>query len=152
MSFATRTWVTGELVTASIANAQWRDNLDLLQQRQITVGFGVFGADAITTGVQGYLPVRFAGTITGWVLISNTTAGSLVIDVWKDTYANAPPTSGDSITGTEMPTLSSGIKNQDTSLSTWVTSIAAGDILGFNVVSRTTTVSQATLTLYVNVA
>lgn len=30
MSFATRTWVAGELVSAAIANAQWRDNLAYL--------------------------------------------------------------------------------------------------------------------------
>jgi hypothetical protein len=30
VSFATRTWVTGEIVTAAIGNAQWRDNLNYL--------------------------------------------------------------------------------------------------------------------------
>lgn len=29
-TFATRDWTTGEVVTASIANAQWRDNLNVL--------------------------------------------------------------------------------------------------------------------------
>lgn len=154
MAFATRTWVTGELVTASIGNAQWRDNLDLLQERQISIGFGAYGGDALTTGIQGYLPVRSAGTIVGWVLISNTTAGSLVIDVLKDTYANAPPTTADVISGTETPTLTSGIKNQNTSLTTgWSDpNILSGDVLGFHISSRTTTINFAALTLYVDVA
>jgi hypothetical protein len=71
-------------------------------------------------------------TIDSWTIISEQT-GSIVIDVWKDTYGNFPPVSGDSITGTEKPTLSSQNKNQDLNLTTWTTSISAGEIIRFNV-------------------
>lgn len=105
------------------------------------------GTNAITTGVKGYFPIDFACTITQWTLVADA-SGSIVIDVWKDTYANFPPTDADSIAGSELPTLSSQQKNQDTSLSTWTTSVSAGDVLGFNVDSATT-VKQVTLTLKV---
>ena len=65
-------------------------------------------------------------------------SGSIVIDVWKDTFANFPPTVADSIAGTEKPTLSSQDKNQDNTLTTWTTSINQGDILAFYVDSAST--------------
>ena len=68
------------------------------------------------------------------------------MDVWKDTYANFPPVNADSIAGTEKPTLSSAQKNQDLSLTTWTTSVVAGDILAFEVESATT-VQKVTVAL-----
>jgi hypothetical protein len=101
----------------------------------------------IATGVVGYLTIPYNATITGWQLVG-TPSGNLIVDVWKDTYANFPPTSGDTITGSEIPTLSSSTKNEDLSLSTWTTSITAGDIIAFNVVSAST-ITQATLTIFI---
>ena len=72
-----------------------------------------------------------------------------MIDVWKDTYANFPPTSADSITGSEKPTLSSAQKNQDLTLTTWTTAVSAGDILAFNVDSAST-VTRVTLSIRAN--
>ena len=95
------------------------------------------GGSAITTGVKGYVRVPYAMTITEWELVADQ-SGSIVIDVWKDTYANYPPTVADTIAGTEKPTLSTATKNNDTSLSTWTTSVSAGDYIGFKVDSATT--------------
>ena len=95
------------------------------------------GGSAITTGQKGHLEIPFAMTISGWTLVADQ-SGSIVIDVWKDTYANFPPTVADTIAGSEKPTLSSVQKNQDLTLSTWTTAVAAGDILAFNVDSITT--------------
>lgn len=103
------------------------------------------GGSAITTGVKGFLEIPFDFTITGWTLLADA-SGSIVIDVWKDTYANFPPVVGDTIAGSEKPTLSSVQKNQDLSLSTWTTAITAGDILAFNVDSATT-VTRVTLSI-----
>lgn len=91
----------------------------------------------ITTGIAGHLEIPFAMTITGWTILGDQ-SGSIVVDVWKDIYANFPPTVADTITGTEKPTLSSAQKNQDLTLSTWATAVAAGDVLLFNVDSVTT--------------
>ena len=114
------------------------------------IGIGDPVSVAITTGVKLYLEVPFACTITGWTLVADA-SGDIVIDVWKDTYANFPPTVADTIAGTEKPTLSAAQKNQDLTLTTWTTAIAAGDVLGFNVDSAAT-VKQVTLTLRLDVA
>lgn len=106
------------------------------------------GGTAITTGVKGYVSCPFAGTIVSATLLADQ-SGSIVIDVWKDTYANAPPTDTDSITSSTPPTLSSAAKSQDTTLTSWITSVAAGDVFGFNVDSATT-VTRVTLILEIN--
>lgn len=110
----------------------------------ITCVFDGMGS-AIASGSKVYLEIPYAMTITGWTLVADQ-SGSIVIDVWKDTYANYPPTVGDSIAGTEKPTLSSAAKNQDLTLSTWTTSVSAGDTLVFNVDSAST-VTKATLVI-----
>lgn len=103
------------------------------------------GGAAITTSSKGYLEIPFACTITGWT-ISADQSGSIVVDVKKCTYAGFPTTT--SIAGTEKPTLSTAQKNQDLSLTTWTTAIAAGDILEF-VVDSATTVTRVTVSLKV---
>lgn len=105
------------------------------------------GGTAITTGMKGYVTIPYNCNITGWTLIADV-SGSIVVDLWKDTYTNYPPTVTDTITGTEKPTLSSSIKNQDLSLTTWTTSVTAGDIIAFNVDSAST-VTSVNLTINV---
>ena len=107
------------------------------------------GGSAITTGVKGYVECPFAGTIVSATIVADT-AGAIVIDVWKDTFANFPPVDGDSITSATPPTITaSNTNSQDTTLSSWITSVAAGDIFGFNVDSCTS-ITRATLTLKIN--
>lgn len=103
------------------------------------VGYTINGQDSvIATGVAGVgLFVPFACTINSVTLLANLT-GSIVIDIWKDTYANFPPTVADSICASAKPTISSGVKSEDTTLTGWTTSIAAGDVLYFNVDSCST--------------
>lgn len=103
------------------------------------------GGQAITTGVKGDIVVPFDCTIQGWTLFGDTT-GSIVIDVWKDSYANFPPTVDDSIAGSEKPTISSSTKGQDLSLTTWTLPVTAGDVLRFNVDSCTS-ITKATLVI-----
>lgn len=95
------------------------------------------GGSAITTGEKGHLEVPFNCTVQGWTIGADQ-SGSIVVDVWKDTYANYPPTVADTIAGSEKPTLSTATKNQDLTLTTWTTSLTKGDILAFNVSSITT--------------
>lgn len=91
------------------------------------------------------LVVPFDCTITGVTLLADT-SGSIVVDIWKDTYANFPPTDADSITASAVPTISSATKSQDTTLTGWTTAVSAGDILRFNVDS-VTDVTQVTIAL-----
>lgn len=95
------------------------------------------GGSAIATGIKGDLRIPFACTITKATLLADQ-SGSIVVDVWKDTYANYPPTDADSITSAAPPTISTATKSEDATLTGWTTSIAAGDILRFNVDSATT--------------
>lgn len=110
------------------------------------IGFVVDGAgSAITTGSKGYREIPYACTINSWTILGKE-SGSCVVDVKRCTYAGFPATS--SIAGSEKPTLSSAQKNQDTSLSTWTTSLSAGDILEF-VVDSASTVTRITVSLKV---
>ncbi len=144
---ASRTWTPGETVTASIMNTPVRDNLNALGNRAIVIGIGAAGGAELATGVVAYFQIPVTLEIQSWTLVA-IQSGSLVLDVWLDTYANFPPVVGDSIAGSEKPTLSSAQKNQDLTLSTWTTAITAGDVLAINVDS-VTTIEQATLSLAV---
>lgn len=95
------------------------------------------GGAAITTGIKGDLEIPFAMTITGWTALADQ-SGSIVVDIWKDTYANFPPTVADTITASDKPTISTATKGQDLAPTGWTTAVTAGDILRFNVDSITT--------------
>lgn len=104
------------------------------------------GGVAITTGILPLsLEIPFACTITAARLLADQ-SGSIVIDIWKDTYANYPPTVADTIVASAKPTLSSATKSEDTTLTGWTTSLSAGDILKFKVDSITT-ITYCTLSL-----
>jgi len=105
------------------------------------------GGSTITTGVKGDLEIPFACTITRSTLLADQ-SGSIVVDIWKDTYANYPPTVADTITASAKPTISATTKAQDATLTGWTTAIAAGDTLRFNVDSITTC-TRVTLSLRV---
>ena len=105
------------------------------------------GGTAITTGVKGDLQIPFACTINTWTLLADQ-SGSIVIDIWKDTYANYPPTVADTITASAKPTISAANKGQSSTLTGWTTAITAGDTLRFNVDSITTC-TRVTLALTV---
>jgi hypothetical protein len=113
-----------------------------------TINFIIDGGGAvISTGEKGHVVVDFDCQILNWTILSDQT-GSIVVDIWKDTYTNFPPTVGDTITGSAKPTLASAQKNQNTTLSGWTTTITAGDILAYNVDS-VTTVQRVTVALRV---
>lgn len=107
------------------------------------------GGSAITTGVKGYIEVPFACTITQATALADQ-SGSIVVDIWKDTYANYPPIDADSITASAPVTITTATKSQDSTLTGWTTSITAGDILGYNVDSATT-VELVTISLEVTI-
>lgn len=105
------------------------------------------GGVVITTGVKGHVEVPFDCTIVSARLFADV-SGSIVVDIWRDSYANFPPADADSITASAPPTLSSAVKSQDTTLTGWSKSLVAGDVLAFNVDSATT-VTRVTLSLLV---
>ena len=94
------------------------------------------GGSAITTGIKGDLEVPFACTITAVRLLADQ-SGSIVVDLWVDSYANFPPTDADSITASAPPTISSATKSENTTLTGWTPGITAGSIIRVNVDSIT---------------
>lgn len=97
------------------------------------------GTNAIVAASEPdqWVEIPFAGTITGWRLGADA-AGSIVLDLWKDTYTNYPPTVADTITAAAKPTLSSAIKATSGALTGWTTAVAAGDWLRVHVDSAAT--------------
>jgi hypothetical protein len=110
------------------------------------------GGVTITTGIKGYLQVDFACTITQSTLLADQT-GSIVVDIFKVAYAAFdPPTapaSGDKITASAPPTITTAKKSQDTTLTGWTVTLAAGDILAFNV-NSVSSIQRCTVDLKVN--
>ena len=103
----------------------------------------------IATGIVGDIEVGYGATIESATLLAKE-SGSIVIDIWKDSYANFPPTVADTITAAAKPTLAAAVKSQDNTLSGWTTSITAGDTLRYNVDS-VTTCTRVVLSLTVSV-
>lgn len=101
---------------------------------------------ALTTGTKkATVRMPTSGVITKATLLSDV-SGSVVVDIWKDTYANYPPTIADTITASAKPTLSSATKSEDATLTGWTTALSAGDVLKINVDSAST-LTFLTLTL-----
>lgn len=97
-----------------------------------SITFALNGPDGIPAGVYGDIHIPFTCRITKVVLLANAT-GSAVIDIWKDTYANYPPTIADTICAASLPTITASNKYQDTTLTGWTTTLTAGDTIRFNV-------------------
>ena len=109
------------------------------------------GGAAITTGLKGYIEVPADCTIQAATLLADQ-SGSVVVDVWRCTYAQfAPgsrPVASDKITASAPPTISSAAKSQDATLTGWTKTLSKGDVLAFNVNSAST-VQRVTLSLRV---
>ena len=130
----------------SYVSGSWQDLSSIAQDASINFVFDGGGA-TITTGIKADIVIDFDCTIQSVTMLADQT-GSIVVDIWKDTYANFPPDNADSITASATPTISSDVKSQDATLTGWTTSITAGDILRFNVDSATS-ITRCTLDLKV---
>ena len=139
----TKTTNASELTSGELPTARLAANIKTLSLTFIIDG----GGSAITTGQKGHLEIPFACTITRVTALADQ-SGSIVVDIWKDTYAAFPPTDADSITSATPPTITAAQKSQNSTLTGWTTAIAAGDILAFNVDSCTT-ITRVTISLKV---
>lgn len=140
-------YVSDESVTERSNGTIWENYRD---QITYTVGLIIDGQGlAITTGLKGFRSIPIAGTLTSARLLADQT-GSIVVDIFKDTFANFPPTVADTITASAKPTISSGVKDEDTTLTGWTTAVVTGDVLGFNVDS-TSTITRITIELVISV-
>lgn len=95
------------------------------------------GGSAITAGAKGFFYVEVASTITGWQLAADQ-AGNCLINIWRDTFANHPPTSADIISPAGAPYLDAMARNSGTDMTGWTTSVPAGSMIRVNVQSAST--------------
>ena len=140
---------TSDLITAAIWNQDIVNNPLALADGAIVITMDG-GGSVLGTGIVGRVHVPKALTITQVTLLADP-SGSIVIDIWKDTYANYPATNADTITGGSEPTITTAVKSQDGTLSGWTTAITAGDNLIFNIDS-VSTIEYCTLTLKIQQA
>ena len=104
------------------------------------------GDSVISTGTTHYVEVPLDCKIISVTMLADQ-SGDLVIDVWKDSYNNYPPTNEDSITASATPTLSSAIKYKDSTLSGWTTDISENDILAFSIEGTPDSITRCTICL-----
>jgi len=143
------------IVSGSTDDFEWKSYHEVVDEGANNVfdisHYGAFGLSIdngsmpITIGQKGYITIPYSATIYGWDLIGNT-SGTCVIDLWKTTLSSFPPTSANTITGSQMPTLSNQMINRNDALTGWTTSINANDILAFTVLTAST-VSRVNLTI-----
>ncbi len=111
----------------------------------------VFGGneDPLEAGTTVWYSVPANLTISGWRIL-NDVSGSVTVDVWVDTYANFPPTSGDTVTASATPATSSAVKAESTTLTGWDTSLAEGDVIAFNLETVDGVITKTTIELTVS--
>jgi len=157
-----------ELITASSGDILWiqdvsdiastaagtikkiavRNLISSPREIQFTLGDGT---NLIVTGSIATTRVSYDCVITTASIVSLDGAGApvsgdIVIDLWKDTYANWPPDDADTITGGDEPTLVSSDKSQISDMASWSVTVSAGDYIIAHVDS-VATVKQVILTL-----
>lgn len=125
-------------IANELATLDANGKLTAAQAHPATINFAMDGGgSAITTGLKGFVQVPFNCTIVKVDLLADI-SGSVVVDIWRDTYANHPPTDADSITAAAPPTISGAVKSTNTTLTGWTTQLNEGDVLAFNVDSAAT--------------
>lgn len=84
--------------------------------------------------VDRYMPD--GGTIKSVTVIGYGGPSSCTLDIYKAAIGSFPPTS--SICGSSAPAIASGNTYSDAALTGWITTISAGDVLRFVLISNTT--------------
>lgn len=104
------------------------------------------GSRPMTTGNKGYLSIDVAGEIESWILVSDA-PGTLEVDIRKSTFEDYPNVV--SICGANTLQLNNTNKNSDITLTGWTTRLNAGDILQFEVINTTVSLSNFAVALKV---
>lgn len=97
----------------------------------ISGSLGLVG-ETLNVNDRVFVWVPFACTVHEVVALG-TPSGSVTIGVWATGYASFPPSSANSITGSEPVAIATGVKYKDASLTTWTTAIASDSVVMFNV-------------------
>lgn len=102
------------------------------------------GGSALAAGQTRLITIPYACNITKWDLVADQ-SGSVIIDLYVDTYANWPPTNADSITASSTPALSSAQKNQDTDVTDWTELVPANSYILATIEGSPATILEAWL-------
>jgi hypothetical protein len=144
-------FVDGSNVTVTAADNSGSDRVDVTVAASIKSERGATwdgGGSVLTaTGSTVVLSFSTAATITGVTVICKE-SGSITFTVKKSTFANYPTTTD--ITGGNDVVVSAAQKLQNTTLTGWTTSIAAGDQVELAITGTPSTVTRATLTLHLS--
>jgi len=114
-------------------------------QRFTEIAFIIDGAGTVIaaeekTGIN--IPIKFDAEILAQQTVADV-SGTIEIDLWVDSFANYPPTVADTIVASAPISLSSAIKDEDTTLTGWTTRLLRGDWMRPDVA---TTPAPATIT------
>lgn len=108
---------------------------------KVIAGFSITNGntaiDATVTDPVACQRINNNSTITGWYIDCDA-SGSIVLDVWKNTWDDTPEVNGDSIAGTEKPTLSTDVSASDTALGSMTTDWNAGQNVCIEIESAAT--------------
>jgi len=135
----------GQVLTLASGIPSWAASAEFHTPTAIW-GDGVLSS-SVQAGVVTYVRVPYAGTISRWDIIANAST-TCVIDIWKAN--NALPTIANTITAAAKPGLSSATTTSSSTLTGWTTTVAVGDVLGFNLQSVSGSASEITLTLKIS--
>jgi hypothetical protein len=138
---------TGQTLTKlSAANFDVNWGTPVVSSTASKIEIGVNGnGSVITTGILLDFEVPCNMTITSWTVLADL-SGSIQFDLWKDSYANFPPTVTDTCVGSDKPKIVSDTKSTGSALTGWDTTWTTGEIVRVNIDS-VATITRATLTL-----
>jgi hypothetical protein len=104
------------------------------------------GGAAVATGAKGDIMLPYNIAIDSWYLTARET-GSIQIGLWRDSYANYPPTSAKAMhTGATGPYINAGIKNTATTAAWGAPTGASQEFIRVNVDSASS-VGQVSMNL-----
>lgn len=137
---------SGKALTTNGTTASWQDPVPTnLKLSCLTFGWDGAGVDLIA-GQLLRGRASYPMTITDVTVLADI-SGDCVVDIWKDTFTNYPPTAPDSITGTAPPTLTASNKSYNTTLTGWTTTVNTGDTFICRITSISGGITQLNVTL-----
>ena len=124
---ATGKWISSSILGSGAGAGEGTIVLDSVELRGASFSGGGSALTVPVTEVP--IDIKRACRITKVVVLTRGGAGSCVLDIWKRPFASYPPTAIHSITAAAKPTITTNVSYQDSTLTGWTTTLAAGDTL-----------------------
>jgi len=116
----------------------WREYWEAVDRflKSIAVETLTFEFHGISANTKRWIKVPFDCEILRWTATAGQ-SGSVSVSLWRSTYDSFPPTSGNSIVGAAPITITSSVKNTNSTLTGWTKVIPSGSYLMANINSVT---------------